>query len=209
MRFMHRGVQPAEGLAEHDRILTVPNIFTAARFLITPLFVWLVLAQEQYAWGVAVLVVMGSTDWVDGYLARRLGQGSWLGRILDPLADRITLITVAVTIVIAGIAPWWLLGVLVLPDVILVVTSLLLFHWHPDLPVSLVGKLRTAALLVGTPLLLLARAISVEPNLLTWIAWVFISVGIVGHLVAAYQYFWAILGKYKAIRLTHASSQGR
>lgn len=201
MKIIGAGTRPGQEITVHRRIFTVPNVLTLIRFLGVPLFVWLVLAERQYGWGVLVLVVMGGTDWVDGYIARRFDQTSALGRILDPLADRIALIAVAVTMVIAQIAPWWLLAVLMVPDAILAGTSLLFFRWHPDLPVSIIGKLRTAALLIGTPLLLLARAVDVEPNPLTIIAWTFLTLGVMGHLIAAYNYFWAIVRKHRQLHL--------
>ncbi|WP_285726558.1 CDP-alcohol phosphatidyltransferase family protein [Psychromicrobium xiongbiense] len=196
MKLIGAGSRPGQPLVSHDRILTVPNMLTVIRFLGVPLFVWLVLAERQYGWGVVVLVVMGGTDWVDGYVARRFDQASRLGRVLDPLSDRIALIAVAITLVIAEVAPWWLLAVIVIPDAVLTATSLLFFRWHPDLPVSIIGKLRTAALLIGTPLLLLAKAISDAPNPLTYVAWTVIGLGVAGHLIAAYNYFWAIVRKH-------------
>lgn len=199
MRLIGAGSRPEQPIVDHDRIFTIPNVLTVVRFLGVPLFVWLVLAKGEYGWAVLVLAVMGSTDWVDGYIARRFDQTSKLGRILDPVADRIALITVAITLVIAGVAPWWLLAVIVLPDAVLTATSLLFFRWHPDLPVSIIGKMRTAALLLGTPLLLLARAIGSEPNTLTYLAWGFLILGIVGHLIAAYNYFWAIMRKHREL----------
>ena len=122
MRLIGAGSRSGRPVVDHDRIFTIPNLLTVVRFLGVPLFVWLVLAKEEYGWGVVVLAVMGSTDWVDGYIARRFDQTSKLGRILDPVADRIALITVAITLVIANVAPWWLLAVLVIPDAVLTTT---------------------------------------------------------------------------------------
>ena len=100
---------------------------------------------------------MAGTDWVDGYIARRFNQMSNLGRVLDPIADRLALIAVAVTLVIAGVVAWWYLTALLVPDVILLALSLYYFRGHPDLPVSRIGKIRTALLLAGTPLLVLSK----------------------------------------------------
>ena len=104
-----------------------------------------------------VLAVMASTDWVDGYVARRFDQASKLGRVMDPIADRLALIAVAVTLVIAGVVHWWYLAALVVPDAVLLALSLFYFRGHPDLPVSRVGKVRTGLLLLGTPLLVLSK----------------------------------------------------
>ena len=73
------------------------------RFLGVPLFIWLVLSEHEYGYGALVLAIMASTDWVDGYIARRFNQMSNLGRVMDPIANRLSLIAVAVTLVIAGV----------------------------------------------------------------------------------------------------------
>ncbi|WP_125609798.1 CDP-alcohol phosphatidyltransferase family protein [Specibacter cremeus] len=188
---------PDASAAPSRAIFTVPNIITVVRFCGVPLFVWLVAGRQEYGWGVVVLALMGGTDWIDGFVARKFHQTSVLGRILDPLADRAALITVAITLVVTGIAPLWLLLLLVIPDAVLLVTSLSLFHWHPDLPVSRIGKTRTATLLIGTPMLLLAKAL--DSQFTTTLAWVFLLVGMACHLVAAYNYFVAILRKHREV----------
>lgn len=84
MRFIGAGSHPDRPQVDHDLLFTVPNMLTVLRFMGVPLFVWLVLWQKEYGFAVLVLVIMGSTDWVDGYIARRFDQTSKLGRILDP-----------------------------------------------------------------------------------------------------------------------------
>jgi cardiolipin synthase len=180
---------------DHDRVFTIPNLLTVVRFMGVPLFIWLVLAQREYGAGVAVLAVMAGTDWIDGYIARRFDQASKLGRVLDPIADRLALLAVAVTLVIAGVVHWLYLAALVIPDAILLVLTLSLFHGHPDLPVSVVGKVRTGLLLLGTPLLLLSRVDTGAAGQLLAAAWVVLVLGLVGHWIAAYNYFWAMLRK--------------
>ena len=101
-----------------DRFWTVPNILTLLRFGLVPVFVVLV-ASELHLAAFIVLAVLSSTDWVDGYIARRFNQISTTGQWLDPLADRISLIVVAVTLVVTGIAPWWLAVGIIVPDLIL------------------------------------------------------------------------------------------
>ncbi|MCE3245308.1 MAG: CDP-diacylglycerol--glycerol-3-phosphate 3-phosphatidyltransferase [Arthrobacter sp.] len=151
MRFIGAGSRPGQPHVDRDLVFTVPNFLTVLRFMGVPLFIWLVLAQREYGFAVLVLAIMGSTDWVDGYIARRFNQASKLGRILDPIADRLALIAVAVTLVIAGVVDWWYLAALVIPDAVLLSMSLFYFHSHPDLPVSLIGKTRTGLLLLGVP----------------------------------------------------------
>ena len=186
-----------------DTFWTVPNLITVVRFLLVPLFAWLVTAA-QYGWATAVLAFLGSTDWVDGYVARRFNQISTVGMWLDPLADRVSLIAVAATIVVAGLAPAWLVYAIVIPDLVLIVNSLILFRGSPDLPVSTLGKIRTAMLLAGTPLLLFARVEGVAREQVDLVATVILAVACVLHVIAAVQYFIQARRKAKALRAGEA-----
>ena len=195
MRFIGAGSRPGRPQVDHDLVFTIPNALTVLRFMGVPLFIWLVLAQKQYGFAVLVLAVMAGTDWVDGYVARRFDQASKLGRVMDPIADRLALIAVAVTLVIAGVVHWLYLAALVVPDAVLLVLTLSYFHGHPDLPVSRIGKIRTGLLLVGTPLLVLSRLDVPSADALYVAAWTVLGLGLAGHWIAAYNYFWAILRK--------------
>lgn len=195
MRFIGAGSRPGQPHVDHDLVFTVPNLLTVLRFMGVPLFIWLVLAEQEYGFAVLVLAIMGSTDWVDGYVARRFNQASKLGRILDPIADRLALLSVAVTLVVAGVLQWWYLAALVIPDAVLLAMSLFYFHSHPDLPVSMIGKTRTALLLLGTPLLVLSKLDIPYARAYFVVAWIVLGLGLIGHWVAAYNYFWAIRRK--------------
>lgn len=186
-----------------DTFWTVPNLITVMRFLLVPLFVWLV-AVENYGWATAVLVFLGSTDWVDGYVARRFNQISTVGQWLDPLADRVSLIVVAATIVLAGLAPAWLVYAIVIPDLVLIINSLILFRGSPDLPVTTLGKIRTAMLLAGTPLLLFSQVEGVASEQIDAAATVILAVACVLHVIAAVQYFIMARKKAKALRAGEA-----
>jgi cardiolipin synthase len=195
MRFIGAGSRPGRPQVDHDLVFTVPNILTVLRFMGVPLFIWLVLAQKEYGWAVLVLAVMAGTDWVDGYIARRFDQASRLGRVMDPIADRLALIAVAITLVIAGVVHWLYLAALVIPDAVLLVLTLSFFGGHPDLPVSRIGKIRTGLLLLGTPMLVLSRLDVPLAGALNGAAWLVLGLGVAGHWIAAYNYFWAILRK--------------
>ncbi|MGM9473609.1 CDP-alcohol phosphatidyltransferase family protein [Pseudarthrobacter sp. YS3] len=207
MKFIGAGSRPGRPQVDHDRVLTIPNALTVLRFMGVPLFIWLVLAQKEYGIAVVVLAVMAGSDWVDGYVARRFDQASRLGRVLDPLADRLALIAVAVTLVIAGVVNWLYLAALVVPDAVLLVMTLSYFHGHPDLPVSRVGKIRTGLLLLGTPLLILSRLDHQFTGPLSVAAWIVLGLGLAGHWIAAYNYFWAILRKGRM--QSHQGTQSR
>ena len=230
MKFFGGGTRAGREHARHvdrDTVLTVPNALTVLRFLGVPLFMWLVLAEGEYGWAVLVLALMASTDWVDGYVARRFDQTSRLGRLrdtaadtrarrprgqpprrgggghwgfLDPAADRLALLAVALTLVLAGVVQWWYLAALLVPDLILGAASLFYFRSHPDLPVSRIGKLRTAFLLAGTPLLVLSVLPLPGAGLYAGAAWVLLALGLVGHWLAAVGYLRAIVRKGRPVR---------
>lgn len=138
------------------RVLTVPNLISFARLLLVPVFAVL-LARRQDGWAFAVLAVSGASDWLDGVLARRLGQVSRLGQLLDPAADRLFILVTIVALAWRGVVPWWLVVALVARDVVLaVMLAVLARAGEPPLPVHLAGKAGTFALLYAFPLLLLA-----------------------------------------------------
>src|SRR5207245_889875 len=70
-----------------DRVLTLPNLVSVIRLLCAPLFLWLLFGQHERAGAAFLLGGLGTTDWIDGYLARHLGQVSTVGKVLDPVAD--------------------------------------------------------------------------------------------------------------------------
>jgi cardiolipin synthase len=193
--------------SSHDAIVTLPNIITVVRFLGTPLFMWLVLARHEYGWGVFVLAMMGCTDWIDGFVARKLNQTSQLGRIMDPLADRVALVAVVITLVIAHILPLWLLLLLLIPDVVLLGATLYFFRGDANLKVTMLGKTRTAALLIGTPLLLLAEALDSEGTRIA--AWIILVAAMVMHVIAFVLYFRALLAKHRELHHPAKPAAGR
>ncbi|WP_159615915.1 CDP-alcohol phosphatidyltransferase family protein [Arthrobacter zhaoguopingii] len=178
---------------------TLPNAVTLVRFLGVPLFVWFIIT-DQYGPAVVTLVLVGSTDWVDGYLARRFNQVSSVGQWLDPVADRTALIIVAITFVVDGVAPAWLVWSIVIPDAILITNALILFGSRLRLRVSVVGKIRTALLLLGSPLLLLHRVPGYDDPALLAVAHGLLIAGCVGHLIAFYGYFTAAHRLHRAER---------
>src|SRR4051812_18538765 len=86
------------------RILTLPNLVSIVRLLCIPLFLWLLLGSDHVAVAAWLLAGLGATDWIDGYLARHLHQGSELGKILDPTADRLLLLAATLGIIAFGVS---------------------------------------------------------------------------------------------------------
>jgi cardiolipin synthase len=139
------------------RVLTIPNLISFARLLGVPLFLYLFLGTEHQGWAVAVLAVGGTTDWIDGYLARRLGQVSRLGELIDPLADRLYILATLLAMTIENVVPWAFTIALLLREAVMVVVIVVLRRYgQPPLPVHYVGKTATFLLLFAFPTLLLA-----------------------------------------------------
>lgn len=196
IRLIGAGGRPGQENGELATFWTVPNIVTVVRFLGVPLFVYFIV-QNQDANAVLTLVVLGSTDWIDGYIARRFNQVSIVGKWLDPVADRTALIVIAVTFVVDGIAPAWLVWTIVIPDAILILNALILFRGPLHLPVTNIGKIRTALLLVGSPMLLLHRVPGFDLPWLIVAAHILLFLGCIGHIIAFYGYFTAAHRKYR------------
>jgi len=176
-----------------DRVVTVPNAISLARLVIfAPLFVILLLPLDSPLGALIAAVVLGATDWVDGYVARRFHQVSELGRKLDAIADRISQIVIAVAMVIGGYLPWWLLVAIVVPDLIF---GIVVFVRSRDraIPVRWIGRVRTAILMVGMPLILLFAAIDRDNPVLIAIGLGVVYVGTALHIVADALYTWTLL----------------
>lgn len=188
MRLFDMGARGPEPPVVHDRVLTAANLITVVRLAGLPLFVWLVLAREAYGLGLLVAAVVGTTDWVDGYVARRFDQVTRLGRFLDPLVDRLLLATVGVTLVVAGLAPLWLAGLVVLRDALLLGAVGVLFRGVPPMPVNRTGKTATALLMAGLPSFLVAAIDWPGAAVFRVAAWLLTAAGVVAYYVAGWQY---------------------
>jgi cardiolipin synthase len=157
-----------------DRILTVPNLLSGLRLLGVPLFLWLMLGPRADLWAIVVLALSGVTDWADGWLARRLGQTSAFGAMLDPLADRLYILATLVGLVLRAVIPWWLAVLLVGRDAVLAVALWVLRRhgWGPP-AVHYLGKAATFCLLYAFPLLLIGAGRGILADVVRPIAWAF------------------------------------
>jgi len=150
---------PAPPGTASDRIWTIPNVISFIRLLGVPLFLYLLLGPHHDVAALVVLAVGGTTDWVDGFVARRLGQVSRLGELLDPFADRLYILAALLGLTVRDVVPWWLTIALLLREAVLGVALLVLRrHGYGPPPVHYVGKTGTFVLLAACPVLLLAKA---------------------------------------------------
>jgi cardiolipin synthase len=167
--------------------VNLPNAISIGRLLIlTPLFVVSVLVWRDPFTALIVLVVLGITDWADGYIARRFDLVTELGKRLDPLADRVSQVAVCVTLVLAGLVPLWMAVVLILGDLLL--GAAILIARPQVVRVSPLGRLRTVLLMVGFPLLLLIDWLAPGGALWPTVALVVVGAGVVLHALANLQY---------------------
>jgi cardiolipin synthase (CMP-forming) len=178
---------------------TWPNLITLVRFILIPVFVVLVV-QDHPGWALVSLVGLGVTDWADGFLARRLHQESKLGKALDPLADRLSIIAIVLSLVLVGLLPWWVVAIVVIVDLVLLLLSYALFRGSPDLDVTWVGKIRSALLFAGLPILLFSsvHVIAEHAHWVRVLALVLVYLGTAGHVLAGAMYASAMLRKRRA-----------
>jgi cardiolipin synthase (CMP-forming) len=176
-----------------SRVWTLPNALSLARLAGVPLFLWLVLGPEQDVLALVVLMVSGFTDWLDGFLARRLDQRSSLGEILDPVADRLYILAVVVGLALREVIPWWIAVILPLRDLLLWgLVPFLRTRGFSALPVHFLGKAATFNLLYAFPLLLLGEGDGVLPTLAKVFGWAFASWGIGLYWWAGVLYAWQV-----------------
>ena len=127
-----------------DHILTVPNIFTFLRLLFIPVILWQML-KGHFGWALGLSVAAGVSDFLDGLLARLLGQQSLWGMYLDPIADKLLLSSSYLVLAITGQMPWFVTGVVLARDAGIVLTVVVLVRTTSlrRFPPTLLGKANT------------------------------------------------------------------
>jgi cardiolipin synthase len=183
----------ADDVTRTDRVWTLPNLLSIARLAGVPVFLWLVLGPEADGWALALLMVSGVTDYLDGWLARRLDQVSRLGQVLDPVADRLYILAVVLGLALREVIPWWVALILPLRDALLwVLVPFLRSRGYSALPVHFLGKAATFNLLYAFPLLLLGDGEGVVATLADVFGWAFAVWGIALYWWAGVLYAWQV-----------------
>ena len=163
-----------------DRIVTVPNALSLGRLGCVPIFLWLLFGRENRVGAALLLAGLGCTDWVDGYIARHFDQVSNIGKILDPVADRILLIVGMVAILVDGSVPPVIFWAAVVREVLVAGLTLLLgVLGARRIDVSFAGKAGTFLMMVAFPLFLWGHGHGPA----TAVAW---AVGVAGLVMAWY-----------------------
>ncbi|MGO4102346.1 CDP-alcohol phosphatidyltransferase family protein [Leifsonia sp. YAF41] len=167
-----------------SRVWTLPNILSFVRLALVPVFLWLIVEGEDVA-ALLVLIVSSATDFLDGYLARRMNQITRLGQLLDPAADRLYIFAALIGLAWRDLVPWWIVLVVVGRDVFLLGLGVVLANYgFGPLPVHQLGKVATFCLFYALPMIMLGEAF---PSVAWWsqpVGWAF-------GLWGAFLYWWA------------------
>lgn len=186
-----------------NRILTIPNIISFVRLIGVGVFWWVLLGLEDLGLAAVFIFVIGWTDWVDGYLARRLNQVTQLGKALDPIADRLMIASAVVGGMIVEAVPLWVGWLLIAREVFMgLVTLVLVWRGAGVLSVRYLGKVATFLLYGAIPGFYLIEA-GFLVDILRPLTWVSAILGLVLYWLVAFQY----VGDARAV-LVELESQG-
>jgi cardiolipin synthase len=174
-------------------VLNIPNLLSFLRIALVPVFLWLLL-EELFLAAITVLAVAGLTDFLDGFLARKLNQTTKLGKMLDPVADRLYIFATLLALSATGYVPWWLAGLVILRDFLMLVSlPILASVGYRSLPVHYLGKASTFALLYSFPLLLMGKIFTEAAFIITPIAWAFALWGVALYWWSGFVYLWQLV----------------
>jgi cardiolipin synthase len=177
----------------NGEVLNVPNFLSFLRIALVPVFLWFLL-EEMFISAITVLAIAGLTDFLDGYLARKLNQTTKLGKMLDPVADRLYIFATLLALSATGYVPWWLAGLVILRDLLMLISlPALASVGHRSLPVHYLGKASTFALLYAFPLLLMGKIFTEAAFIITPLAWAFALWGVALYWWSGFVYLWQLV----------------
>ena len=177
----------------NGEVINVPNLLSILRIALVPVFLWFLL-DEFFLAAIVVLAIAGLTDFLDGYLARKLNQITKLGKMLDPVADRLYIFATLLALSVTGYVPWWLAALVILRDVLMLISlPVLASVGYKSLPVHYLGKASTFALLYSFPLLLMGKIFTEAAFIITPIAWAFALWGVALYWWSGFVYLWQLV----------------
>jgi cardiolipin synthase len=151
-------------------VLTIPNLISLIRILAVPVFLWMLFGLDEPGWAGFLLGWIGATDWIDGFLARRLGQVSEIGKFLDPLADRLAIVAAVIGGWVAGVLPWPFALALVVREALIAGGALVLAaRTGARLEVRQTGKAATMGLFLAIPSFFIYAG--TDQAIWAWLAW--------------------------------------
>lgn len=171
-----------------DRVLTIPNILSFLRIALIPVFTWLIVDRDTTFGGLLLFGAVISTDWVDGAVARATGQVSELGKVLDPVADRLAIGAGLIALVVRGAFPLWAALLILVRDALVLVAGIALVARGKRIEVRYLGKVATFALMCAIGCIAWGTlGYAFAPAFLAC-GWVFFAIGILEYYVATVQY---------------------
>lgn len=172
-----------------DRIATIPNAVSALRLAGVPVYFW-ALVSERYSWACVLMVLAGVSDYLDGYLARRLQQFSTFGEALDPIADRLYIGFTLIGLAVVHVIPWWLVFAVIGRDVLmfLYLVWLRLKKGVDGVEVHYIGKAATMMLLWAFPILVLGEAVPALHDVCRAFGWAWALWGLCTYWYGAFLY---------------------
>ncbi|MGH2739191.1 MAG: CDP-alcohol phosphatidyltransferase family protein [Actinomycetota bacterium] len=174
---------------ETKRVVTIPNFLSLIRILLIPLFVVLLFDEDTRLGAMFLLGGLQATDWVDGWVARRFGQVSSLGKVLDPFADRLLVASALVSFVWLEAFPLWAaLLILVRDAAILLAGAALMVLGRPQLEVRRLGKIATFTLMWGGPLIAWGNFGFLLDDAALVLGWIWFLVGVIEYYAATVLY---------------------
>jgi cardiolipin synthase (CMP-forming) len=186
-----------------NRILTIPNAVSFARLLGVGVFWWVLVVDNNIALAAWLIFIIGWTDWIDGYLARKLDQVTKLGQALDPVADRLMIVSAVIGGLIVGVVPAAIALPLLLREVLMgALTGYLALSGGGTLAVRYLGKVATFALYGAIPAFYLAAAGFLE-GLMLVLAWFFGFLGLILYWYVLVEYVGDVRSALRRVESLH------
>jgi len=170
------------------RVLTIPNVLSFARIAAIPIFYALIVDPDTTFVGLMLFAFVSATDWVDGVVARATGQVSELGKVLDPLADRLAIAAALVALVVRGAFPLWAALVILVRDVVILLAGIVLTRRGVRIEVRYLGKVATFTLMVAIGSIAWGTLGYALEHAALAIGWTAFAVGVVESYAAAALY---------------------
>jgi cardiolipin synthase (CMP-forming) len=180
---------PSPSPPSSSRVLTIPNVLSALRIATIPVFVWLIVDEDTTFVGLVVFGVVLATDWVDGAIARATGQVSELGKVLDPVSDRLAIAAGLIALVIRGAFPLWAALLVLIRDGLVLLAGVFLMSMRGvRIEVRYLGKVATFGLMVAIGFIAWGNLEYPLEHAALACGWLFFTVAIIESYVAAILY---------------------
>lgn len=172
------------------QIATWPNAFTLLRLMCIPVFLWLVFGEENRGGAAWLLAALGATDWVDGWLARRLDQMTDFGAAFDPIVDRLLFVVAVPSLMVLSSIPIFVAILALAREAVTVLLAVVAAVRGPSrIDVTWEGKTGAFLLMFAIPMFLGATSDLSYAPVLAWLAWLFAVPGLVyGWFATIFQY---------------------